>query len=89
VPAADAIPPGTLSQDFAAIRNCESSGDYSLDTGNGYYGAYQFGLGTWQSLGGTGLPSSAPPALQDALAYKLYERSGWSPWPECSAIIGL
>jgi len=84
-----AIPPGTLSQDFAAIRNCESSDDYTLDTGNGYYGAYQFGLGTWEGLGGTGLPSSAPPAVQDALAYKLYERSGWSPWPECSALIGL
>ncbi len=86
---ASPIPPGTLAQDFAAIRSCESSDDYTLDTGNGYYGAYQFGVGTWIGLGGTGLPSAAPPSVQDALAYRLYRQSGWSPWPECSAIIGL
>ncbi len=86
---ASPIPAGTLAQDFAAIRSCESSDDYTLDTGNGYYGAYQFGVGTWIGLGGTGLPSAAPPSVQDALAYRLYRQSGWSPWPECSAIIGL
>ncbi|HUY30045.1 MAG TPA: transglycosylase family protein [Acidimicrobiales bacterium] len=88
-PSTSPIPSGTIAQDFAGIRNCESSDDYSLDTGNGYYGAYQFSLGTWEGLGGTGLPSSAPPPIQDALAYKLYLASGWGPWPECAAILGL
>lgn len=88
-PGTSAIPSGTLSQDFATIRNCESSDDYSLDTGNGYYGAYQFSLGTWQGLGGAGLPSAAAPAIQDAKAYELYLGSGWSSWPECAAIAGL
>ncbi|HVC26393.1 MAG TPA: transglycosylase family protein [Acidimicrobiales bacterium] len=83
------IASGSIAQDFAGIRDCESSDDYSLDTGNGYYGAYQFSLGTWEGLGGSGLPSSALPAVQDALAYKLYLASGWGPWPECAAILGL
>lgn len=81
--------PTSLAAAFAAIRNCESSDDYSLNTGNGYYGAYQFSYGTWTGLGGAGLASDATPAEQDALAYKLYLSSGWASWPECAAIAGL
>jgi flagellar basal-body rod protein FlgG len=83
------IPNGSLSQDFAELRNCEASGDYQTNTGNGYYGAYQFALGTWLGLGETGLPSDASPAVQDAAAYLLYQRDGWHPWPACSAILNL
>lgn len=74
--------------DWQKLRDCESGGDYSIDTGNGYYGAYQFDLGTWQSVGGTGLPSDANPATQDALAYQLWQQNGWSPWT-CASIVGL
>lgn len=56
---------GSLSNWLAALRGCESGGNYADNTGNGYYGAYQFSLGTWQRLGYSGLPSSAPPAQQD------------------------
>ncbi|MEA2826992.1 MAG: resuscitation-promoting factor RpfA, partial [Actinomycetota bacterium] len=45
--------------DFAALADCESGGDYSINTGNGYYGAYQFSLSTWQSLGYEGYPHEA------------------------------
>ncbi|HLX78194.1 MAG TPA: transglycosylase family protein [Acidimicrobiales bacterium] len=83
------IPTGTLSQDFAAIRFCESDDNYADNTGNGYYGAYQFSLPTWDGLGETGLPSAASPSTQDSAAYTLYRRDGWSPWPACAAIIGL
>jgi hypothetical protein len=91
VPQTDAspIPSGSLAEDFAGIRNCESSDDYGLNTGNGYYGAYQFSLSTWEGLGGAGLPSSAPPPVQDSKAYRLYQGSGWSSWPECAAVLGL
>lgn len=82
-------PPGSLAQDFAKLRMCESSNEYSINTGNGYFGAYQFSLSTWQGLGLTGLPSNATPAEQDAAAYKLYREAGWSPWPACSAMLGL
>jgi len=68
---------------------CESSDEYGADTGNGYYGAYQFALATWESLGFSGLPSAAPPAEQDKAAYELWQRDGWEPWPACSAMLGL
>lgn len=74
---------------WAALRACESGGDYSEDTGNGYYGAYQFSLPTWESLGYSGLPSDASPAEQDAAAQQLQARSGWGQWPVCSANLGL
>ncbi|MHB1774471.1 MAG: transglycosylase family protein [Acidimicrobiales bacterium] len=74
---------------WAALRQCESGGNYAEDSGNGYYGAYQFSLGTWESLGYGGLPSSAPPAVQDAAAQALQARSGWGQWPVCSLRIGM
>jgi len=63
------------------IRMRESGGNYATNTGNGYYGAYQFNLGTWQGVGGSGLPSNASPAEQDMRAQMLYDRRGCSPWP--------
>lgn len=74
---------------WADLRNCESGGNYQEDTGNGYFGAYQFALATWRSLGGSGLPSQASPAQQDAMAVRLQQRSGWSAWPDCSWSLGL
>lgn len=74
---------------WAALRQCESGGDYATDTGNGYYGAYQFSLQTWHGLGYPGLPSDASPAVQDAAASRLEARSGWGQWPACSRRLGL
>ncbi|MHB8340992.1 MAG: transglycosylase family protein, partial [Mycobacteriales bacterium] len=68
-----------LRLDLAALRGCESSGDYGIDTGNGYYGAYQFDLPTWESLGYQGLPSDASPAIQDNAAMRLEQQRGWEP----------
>jgi LysM repeat protein len=69
--------PGLLER----IRMRESGGNYAINTGNGFYGAYQFTLGTWQGVGGTGLPSQASPAEQDMRAQMLLDRRGCSPWP--------
>ncbi|MDE3086097.1 MAG: transglycosylase family protein [Acidobacteriota bacterium] len=74
---------------WAELRRCESSGNYADNTGNGYYGAYQFSLATWESLGYSGLPSAAPPATQDQAAQRLEARSGWSQWPQCARALGL
>ena len=71
------------------LRECESGDDYAADTGNGYYGAYQFSLATWEGLGFSGLPSSASPAVQDEAAQELQARSGWGQWPACSEELGL
>ena len=75
--------------DFAALRQCESGGNYRINTGNGYYGAYQFALGTWRGLGYSGMPHQAAPATQDAAARDLQARSGWGQWPACARKLGL
>lgn len=74
---------------LAELRGCESGGNYSINTGNGYYGAYQFNQGTWNSVGGSGRPDRNPPHVQDEMATRLYESRGWSPWPSCSRKHGL
>jgi hypothetical protein len=79
----------STSGSFAELRECESGDNYSDDTGNGYYGAYQFSEATWQGLGYSGLPSDASPSLQDQAAEQLQARSGWGQWPACSAELGL
>ncbi|QNK81421.1 transglycosylase family protein [Nakamurella sp. PAMC28650] len=76
------------ASDWASLRQCESSGNYSIDTGNGYYGAYQFDLSTWQSVGGSGSPANAGPTEQDYRALYLYRMRGWSPWT-CASLAGL
>lgn len=68
---------------LSAIRQCESNGNYSTNTGNGFYGAYQFTQSTWNSVGGVGNPAAASPAEQDKRAAILYAREGSSPWPVC------
>jgi len=65
-----------LSSWLSKLRDCESGGNYADDTGNGYYGAYQFSLGTWESLGLNGLPSAAAPAVQDQAIVENTNRSG-------------
>jgi hypothetical protein len=66
-----------------AIAQCESGGDPTTDSGNGFYGKYQFDLQTWQSVGGTGNPAQASEAEQDQRAAALYAQAGSSPWPVC------
>ena len=70
------------------LRNCEAGGRYNANSGNGYYGAYQFSARTWKNLGYGGLPHQAPPSVQDEAARKLQARSGWGQWPACSRRIG-
>ena len=74
---------------LAALRMCESTDDYGANTGNGYYGAYQFSPITWWWLGYTGWPHHAPPAVQDQAVRDLYAIFGWSPWPACSWYLGF
>ena len=78
-----------LAPTMAALRHCESGGDYRTNTGNGYYGAYQFEPETWWGLGYGGWPHEAAPGVQDEAAITLYERSGWHPWPGCALALAL
>ena len=74
---------------WAALRKCESGGNYAINSGNGYYGAYQFAAGTWRKLGYSGLPHEATPATQDEAASQLQNQQGWAPWPACTRKLGL
>lgn len=82
-PAGTQSPGYTAGSTLQSIAQCESGGDPTTDTGNGYYGKYQFDLSTWQSVGGSGNPAHASESEQDRRAAILYERSGAAPWPVC------
>lgn len=71
------------------LRECESGDNYRENSGNGFYGAYQFSQSTWSGLGYPGRPDLEPPAMQDQAAQQLEARSGWGQWPACSAALGL
>jgi len=66
---------------LARIRARESGGNYATNTGNGYYGAYQYNDGTWGGYGGYAHASDAPASVQDAKAAETYAARGCSPWP--------
>jgi hypothetical protein len=72
---------GAAGGDLAArIRARESGGNYGANTGNGYYGAYQFDRGTWGGYGGYATADQAPPEVQDAKFQETYAARGCSPW---------
>ncbi len=71
------------------LAQCESSGNWQANTGNGYYGGLQFLPATWRSVGGSGLPHQASKAEQIHRAQILQQRSGWGQWPACSRRLGL
>ncbi len=91
--AAPAAPGQPTAAQWAVLRQCESSGNYSVVSANGRYrGAYQFSQATWDWVAGLDHPellgtdpSTAAPADQDAMALSLWTRRGWSPWPICGA----
>ncbi|WP_307846443.1 ubiquitin-like domain-containing protein [Actinospica durhamensis] len=78
-----ALPTDAADLNWAGVANCESGGNPAENTGNGFYGMYQFSESTWLSLGGTGYPYQASAAEQTDLAILLYERSGAGQWPVC------
>lgn len=66
-----------------AVVQCESGGNYSINTGNGYYGAWQFDAGTWLANGGgqyAPTADQATPSQQNQIAYNTYQSRGWQPW---------
>jgi LysM repeat protein len=71
------------------LAQCESGGNWSINTGNGYYGGIQFNARTWHAFGGTGLPHQASKAQQIAVAERTLAAQGWNAWPACSRKMGV
>ncbi len=89
--AAAAATTSSMGGGWAALRRCESGGDYGAVSSSGSYrGAYQFSRSTWNSVASRSYPhlvgvdpAAAAPADQDAMAMALYRSSGAGPWPHC------
>ena len=79
--------PGADGLNWGALANCESGGNPNAVNPAGYYGLYQFDTGTWRSVGGSGLPTSASAAEQTYRAKLLYQQRGRSPWPSCGRLL--
>ncbi len=74
------------------LAQCESGGNWSINTGNGYHGGLQFNSGTWAAHGGTTYAPTADQATREqqiAIAEKVQSSQGWGAWPACSSSLGL
>lgn len=71
------------------LAQCESGGNWSINTGNGYHGGLQFSQSSWAAAGGSGSPQNASREEQIAVATRLQAMQGWGAWPTCSAKLGL
>ncbi|TQN37572.1 uncharacterized protein YabE (DUF348 family) [Blastococcus colisei] len=86
-PAPPAVADGSA---WDRLAQCESGGNWAINTGNGYYGGLQFSPGTWRAYGGTGLPHQASREQQIAIAEKVRAaRGGFGDWPSCASKLGL
>ena len=82
---AQAAPAGVWDK----LAHCESSGNWSANTGNGFSGGLQFTPSTWKAFGGKGQAHNASRAEQIAVAERVLDGQGWGAWPACSAKLGL
>ncbi|WP_305095260.1 transglycosylase family protein [Prescottella sp. R16] len=78
-----AAPAQAASGDWDAVAQCESSGNWSANTGNGYYGGLQISAGTWNAHGGSGLPHNNSRAAQIQVAESILSSQGAGAWPTC------
>lgn len=90
--ASESVSPGHSVWD--RLAQCESSGDWAINTGNGYYGGLQFNKESWDWAGGQQYakwPHHASREQQIATAERLLEihPAGWGAWPACSRKLGL
>lgn len=83
--------PADVVARFDQIAQCESGGNWSINTGNGYYGGIQFAESSWQAAGGTQYAPRADLASREdqiRVGYNLQKMQGWGAWPACSAKYG-
>jgi resuscitation-promoting factor RpfA len=86
-----ASPAQASSVNWDAVAQCESGGNWSINTGNGYYGGLQFSRSTWKAYGGTKYASTANKASkseQIRIAEKVRAGQGIGAWPVCGKKAG-
>jgi hypothetical protein len=85
------VPAGGITPEnvWDHLALCESSGDWHINTGNGYYGGVQFLPESWAMVGGQGLPHEWPREEQIYRATLLWQIQGWEAWPQCARKLGL
>ena len=97
-PSSSSSRPSTVTRSAAApagggvwdrLAQCESGGNWGINTGNGYSGGLQFSAGTWAANGGTGSAHNASRAEQIRVAERVRASQGWGAWPACSSRLGL
>ncbi len=71
------------------LAQCESTGNWAINTGNGFSGGLQFTPGTWRAFGGTGVAHHASREQQIVVAERVLAKQGWGAWPACSRKLGL
>ncbi|WP_349362076.1 transglycosylase family protein [Streptomyces sp. H27-C3] len=81
--------PNTSPTRWDRLAQCESTGNWSINSGNGYYGGLQFSLPTWRAFGGNGMPHQQPRAEQIRIAEKVLRVQGPGAWPHCSYEAGM
>jgi nucleoid-associated protein YgaU len=87
--ASAAVPSATPSSVWDSLAQCESSGNWGINSGNGFSGGLQFTPSTWAAFGGTGSAANATREQQIAVAERVQAGQGWGAWPACSATLGL
>jgi LysM repeat protein len=83
-----ATPAQASSVNWDAIAQCESGGNWSTSTGNGFYGGLQFTQSTWKAYGGSGSPQNASREQQIAVAERVLQGQGIGAWPVCGKKAG-
>lgn len=78
-----AAPANASTVNWDAVAQCESGGNWTIATGNGFYGGLQFTIGTWRAHGGTGMPQNASRSEQIAVAERVLATQGIGAWPVC------
>lgn len=72
-----------------ALAQCESGGNWGINTGNGFSGGLQFTPSTWRAFGGSGSAHNASRSEQIAVAERVLAGQGWGAWPSCSRKTGV
>ncbi|MBF6355458.1 transglycosylase family protein [Nocardia higoensis] len=86
------VPPVRDGDLWDALADCESNGNWAINTGNGYYGGIQFDQSTWERQGGLRYAPRADMATREeqiAIAEVTRARQGWGAWPACTARMGV